>query len=149
MENMTPKIINTYLEKMETHFAKSKYFIPSDEYREKIQKEMSIDEKTMRLFRKFGRHLLQKSTDHAQKEILKPVWIKPKKVLWLRREIQKPVVLLMRLHMPKYKDDPELARRYAHAVLPNLDPNHVRAKKLLASKLLDLKVSDLTEPKSS
>ena len=126
------KIINTYLEKMESHFSNQKYCVPSNAFRQKIEEELELNDANMRLFRKFGRHLLQKSTDNARKGNLETSIEKAKKAVWLRPGDPKAVVLLMRLHMPKYKNDPELAQKYAQEVLV-LDPNHIRAQKILAS----------------
>ena len=128
------KIINIYLEKMESHFSDKKYCIPSLSVRQKIEEELDLNDSNMRLFRKFGRHLLKKSTDNARKGYLETSIDKAKKAVWLRPGDPKAVVLLMRLHMPKYKDDPKLAQKYAEEVL-SLDPNHVRAKKILESSL--------------
>jgi len=102
----------------------------SKSFREKIHDEFTMDDDKARACRKFGRQQLKKSIALAQEGLLLQSIEKAQRAMFLRPDDPKPLVMLMRLYMPSYRNELQKAEFYARHVL-NLDPSHQKANELL------------------
>lgn len=103
----------------------------SKAFRAKIHSEFDMDDDKARACRKFGRQQIKKSIALAQEGLLLQSIDKAQRAMFLRPDDPKPLVMLMRLYMPKYRNEPDKAKFYAQHVLL-LDPSHQRANELLS-----------------
>ena len=102
----------------------------SKSFRSQININFNMDEEKARVCRKFGRQQLKKSIALAQEGLLLQSIEKAERAMVLRPDDPKPLIMLMRLHMPKYRNENQKAQFYAKHVL-NLDPSHQKANELL------------------
>ena len=93
----------------------------SKAFRAKIHTEFDMDDDKARACRKFGRQQIKKSIALAQEGLLLQSIDKAQRAMFLRPDDPKPLVMLMRLYMPKYRNEPDKAKFYAQHVL-RLDP---------------------------
>lgn len=100
-------------------------------FRTTIHNEFDMDDDKARACRKFGRQQLKKSIALAQEGLLLQSIEKAQRAMFLRPDDPKPLVMLMRLYMPKYRNELDTAKLYAQHVL-ELDPSHQRANELLS-----------------
>ena len=100
-------------------------------FRVQIHNEFDMDDDKARACRKFGRQQLKKSIALAQEGLLLQSIEKAQRAMFLRPDDPKPLVMLMRLYMPKYRNEPDAAKFYAQHVL-RLDPSHQKANELLS-----------------
>ena len=103
----------------------------NDKQRNKIYQDLSIGEDEKKAFRKFGRHQLKKSLSLAKEGLLLQSIEKVEQAMFLRPYDPKPLVMLMRLYMPNYRNNAEKALFYAQEVLL-LDPSHEIAKTIVS-----------------
>lgn len=99
-------------------------------FRAKIHDEFDMNDDKARVCRKFGRQQLKKSIALAQEGLLIQSIEKAERAMFLRPDDPKPLVMLMRLYMPKYKNENQKAAFYARHVL-NLDPSHQKANECI------------------
>lgn len=98
--------------------------------RAKIHDEFGMSDEKARVCRKFGRQQLKKSIALAQEGLLVQSIEKAERAMYLRPDDPKPLVMLMRLYMPKYRNEIQAAKFYAQHVL-RLDPSHQKANECL------------------
>ena len=103
--------------------------LPKD-VRKRIYVEFDMNDVKARACRKFGRQQLKKSISLAQEGLLLQSIDKAENAMFLRPDDPKPLVMLMRLYMPKYRNESLKAEFYARHVL-QLDPSHQKANELL------------------
>lgn len=105
----------------------------NDEDRCTVNEELEMDDAKARACRKFGRVQLKKSIALAKEGLLLQSIDKAEQAMYLRPDDPKPLVMLMRLYMPKYRNRPEYSNLYAQRVLV-LDPSHQNAQELIQTR---------------
>ena len=136
--------IRSYLDVVEeVHTKEDIWTSPlSKEERAIIQKKLEMDDNKARICRKFGRQQLKKSIALAQDGLLLQSIDKAERAMFLRPDDPKPLVMLMRLYLPEYRNEAEKADMYAAKVL-ELDPSHEKAKEIRSSSKSPSKVKYL------